>query len=242
MSSANRNMTRNTRHNRGHSRSHSRSHSRNRTHSRSHSRSRNHTVSSLIATAAAANASRAQLESAASMGKHFNIGIDFGGVLSSHDAKIGAQHVNTAIDMPLAIENLLKLKHQGHHLFLISFCGKNRAIETKQSLIDTPIMPGSDMKCASLFEKMYFTPDRKYKKEICEFLNCHFMVDDRSDIQEVVITSECHTIPILFGEEHHPTFIAAKNWDVVTGIISSTPFFDTTIPKKELKKKMVFDI
>ena len=35
----------------------------------------------------------------------FNIGVDFGGVLSLKDTE-GAEHVNTAIDMPFAVENL----------------------------------------------------------------------------------------------------------------------------------------
>ena len=67
----------------------------------------------------------------------FTIGIDFGGVLSQHDSRVApgdASHINTAIDMPNAVESLMALKAEGHHLFLISFCGKSRAIETKASL------------------------------------------------------------------------------------------------------------
>ena len=67
--------------------------------------------------------------------KKFKIGVDFGGVLSIHDSKMtnnsGLEHKNTAINMPFAIDNLKKLKKQGHELYIISFCGKTRAKETK---------------------------------------------------------------------------------------------------------------
>jgi hypothetical protein len=194
---------------------------------------------SSAAVSAAAAAANAYANSAEAMGKSFHIGIDFGGVLSAHDASIGAEHVNTAIDMPLAIENLVRLRQQGHKLYLISFCGKTRAIQTKKSLMETTF-DGKHM-CSDLFEKMYFVKDRKYKRELCEFLKCHFMVDDRTDIQEEVVKSSCHTIPILFGESSHSHFICAPDWNVVSNIVSSTPFFTASCPSVEIKK-MIFDI
>jgi hypothetical protein len=190
----------------------------------------------VIAAAHAANAARNSAEGA---GKVFRIGVDFGGVLSEHDAAIGAEHVNTAIDMPFALENLIRLKQMGHKLYLISFCGKARAIQTKESLMTSMIGPG--MSCADLFEKMYFVKDRSKKREMCEYLKCHFMVDDRTDIQEEVAKSLCHTIPILFGESSHSTFIAAPDWNVVSNIIGSTPYF-TASCSTEFPKKYVFDI
>ena len=81
----------------------------------------------------------------------FKIGIDFGGVLSSKSInQNGAEHINTCIDMPFAIENLLKLKSHGHKLFLISFCGRTRAVETNKSLQNTMI--SENQSCASIFD------------------------------------------------------------------------------------------
>lgn len=156
----------------------------------------------------------------------FNIGVDFGGVLSSKDTK-GAEHVNTCIDMPFAIESLLKLKALGHKLFLISFCGKTRAIETKQSLETTMISESTS--CASLFDAIYFVKDTKFKRPMCEYLNCHFMVDDRDDILLDVQYSACKTIPILFGQRKHNTLTPAFDWNIVTVIIESSPFFTTEL-------------
>lgn len=157
----------------------------------------------------------------------FNIGIDFGGVLSPHNIEICDEHINTVINMPYAFENLLKLKQLGHKLFIISYCGKNRAIETKKSLEETMI--SDTMSYADLFDRIYFVKYRKYKKDICEYLQCHFMVDDRDDIQEEIIRSESHTIPILFGKESHPSFITANDWNDVTHVITSTPYFSTDV-------------
>lgn len=169
----------------------------------------------------------------------FNIGVDFGGVLSPHNVEISAEHVNTVINMPFAVENLLKLKQHGHKLFIISFCGKNKAIETKKSLEETMIM--DNISYADIFDKMYFVKYRKYKKDLCEYLNCHFMVDDREDIQEEVMKSRCSTIPILFGKDSHHSFITANNWNNVTDIILSTPYFSTHLDIPE-PNKMFFNV
>ena len=152
----------------------------------------------------------------------FNIGVDFGGVLSAKDTE-GAEHINTAIDMPFAVDNLLKLKALGHKLFLISFCGKARAIETKRSLETTNIT--EDMTCIALFDDIFFVKDKSFKRQMCEYLNCHFMVDDREDIQFDVQNSSCKTIPILFGQRKHSSLVPAYDWNVVSNIITSTPHF-----------------
>ena len=168
----------------------------------------------------------------------FNIGVDFGGVLSLKDTE-DAEHVNTAIDMPFAVENLLKLKALGHKLFLISFCGKARAIETKQRLESTMVSEG--VSCASLFDEIYFVKDTKFKKSMCEYLNCHFMIDDREDIQFDVQNSACKTIPILFGERKHSSLIPAYDWNIVTNIITSTPYFSTEL-KVDKPTKLFYNI
>lgn len=155
----------------------------------------------------------------------FNIGIDFGGVLSMHDDKNNAEHINTVIDVPNALECLLKLKNDGHKLYLISFCGKTRAIETYQSLALSHI--DNNMCCADLFETIYFVKDRTKKKEICEYLHCHFMIDDRVDILQNIVGCKSNTKPILFGSEHSQ-FISAPDWTNVVNIINTSEYFDST--------------
>ena len=133
----------------------------------------------------------------------FNIGVDFGGVLSVDDTK--SEHRNTTVDMPDAIKSLQILKEAGHRLFLISFCGKSRAIETRKSLEETGIY--------TLFEAMFFTKKPEYKKYICTHVGCHFMIDDNEDVLAGV--AETQTIPILFRVD----------WNSVTSYIISYPFF-----------------
>lgn len=164
----------------------------------------------------------------------FNIGIDFGGVLSLMDTT-GAEHVDTCINMPLAVENLLKLKALGHKLFLISFCGQNRAMETKQSLETTMI--SGNVSCASLFDGIYFVKEKKFKRPMCEYLNCHFMIDDRAGILADVQNSACKTIPILFGHSEHGSLTSASDWNIVTSIIESSPYFSTKLLNTKLKVK-----
>ena len=160
------------------------------------------------------------------MNSSFNIGVDFGGVLSKLDKEEfdkNSEHFNTAIDIPDAIDNILKLKSLGHKLFLISYCGRPRALETKESLDKTVI--SENMMCSDLFEEMYFVKEKAFKKDLCEFLNCQFMIDDRIGIQLNILTSSCKTIPILFGN-HSESVKSAMNWNEVTKIILETPFFD----------------
>lgn len=175
--------------------------------------------------------------------EYFNIGIDFGGVLSSHDNNIGAEHINTLIDVPFACENLLKLKGLGHKLFLISFCGKTRAMETMKSLQTSLIT--DEMPCSDIFDGIYFVKDKKYKKELCEYLNCHFMIDDREDILLNVMNNSCNTIPILFGSEKSiSNFINATDWNYATDKITSTPYFNTflTVNLVDKPTKLIYEI
>ena len=135
-----------------------------------------------------------------------NIGIDFGGVLSIHDEKCDplekGDHVNTSINMPDAIETLLKLKQNGHKLYLISFCGKKRAIETKESL----------SKYQDLFENQFYTKDRTYKGFLCNYLKCDIMIDDRQDVLEKVSENSPFTKNILFN---HPLLGWKEVFDII---------------------------
>lgn len=158
----------------------------------------------------------------------FNIGIDFGGVLSAHDdndSQISAEHKNTSMNIPGAIENLLKLKSIGHKLFLISFCGKARAVETLQKLKST-FVPGSEaMVVADIFDGIYFVKNIAFKREVCEFLKCHFMIDDRVDVLLNFKNDSCVTLPILYGSQSDD-FNSATNWDCVTKLITEREYFD----------------
>lgn len=120
------------------------------------------------------------------------IGIDFGGVLSIHDNKRNSSeigdHINTTIDMPNAIEVLTKLKDDGHSLYLISFCGRNRAIETNESLKEY----------SHLFEGQFYTKNREYKGFVCNYLECDVMIDDRQDVLDSVNKDSNSTKTILF--------------------------------------------
>lgn len=104
------------------------------------------------------------------------IGIDFGGVLSIHDRSHmdGKEHRSTQIDMPYALEALKYLKSQGHQLYLISFCGRSRAIDTLASLKTSGVY--------ELFTAVYFVKDKLYKKDLCRYLGCDVMIDDTRSI------------------------------------------------------------
>lgn len=145
----------------------------------------------------------------------FNIGIDFGGVLSVHD-RGESEHINTSINMPNAQKALETL--QNHNLYLVSFCGKNRAVETHESLVDTGL--------SKLFQKEYYVKDKKFKSDVCKYLGCHFMIDDRIGILDNVKAVNPNIITILFGGEgnSHKT---AKDWNDVLEIINNTPYFQT---------------
>jgi FMN phosphatase YigB (HAD superfamily) len=106
-----------------------------------------------------------------SVQRYLNIGIDFGGVLSIHDSDHthDKQHRNLAINMEGALESLQELKRLGHKLYLISFCGKSRAIETANSIKST---------VPEIFDGLFFVKNKDYKKHICQHLNCDVMIDD----------------------------------------------------------------
>jgi hypothetical protein len=121
-----------------------------------------------------------------------NIGIDFGGVLSVHDKKTtdGSEHKNVCIDMPHSFEALKTLKLAGHKLFLISFCGKTRALETQEAILDQA--PG-------LFDGMYFVKSKDHKKYMCQHLQCDVMIDDTlSILMSIYNHYNDHTIPLIW--------------------------------------------
>lgn len=146
-----------------------------------------------------------------------NIGIDFGGVLSeNHNNTV--EHVNTKINIPNAIESLKKLKNLGNNLFLISYCGEERAKETKQSIIDNNL--------ENIFDGIYFVKKRKYKKYLCNNLNCHIMIDDNNKILKDIKKLNSKIITILFGKEN--------DWIKIINIIISTSYFEISNNKMDI--------
>jgi hypothetical protein len=106
------------------------------------------------------------------------IGIDFGGVLTiynKHHRSEEDEHQSIEINMPGAIDSLIKLKEAGHELYLISYCGARRAIATKRSLLRA--LPRKD-----LFNGLYFVKRTSDKADVCRLLGCDVMIDDKLQI------------------------------------------------------------
>lgn len=143
----------------------------------------------------------------------YNIGIDFGGVLSVHDGG-NTEHKNTCINIPDAINSLSYLKSNGHSLSLISFCGKTRAYETFDSLKNG----GYD----TLFDNQFYVKSTNSKSKICKYSGIHIMIDDRVEILDNVLQNGPNKIiTIWFGtDEKSDSHIVAKNWEQVLEIIS----------------------
>jgi hypothetical protein len=165
--------------------------------------------------------------------KMLRIAVDFGGVLSIHDKESVEQnsngeaksdnngHRSTAINMPDSIESLRLLKDQGHKLFLNSFCGKARALETQK---------GVDEQTPGLFEKLYFVKNKKFKGDVTKFLGCDVMIDDTLEI--LVDMAKSNSCPNLIWFTGDPNFDdktknnvesikEAKSWKQIVELVSS---------------------
>jgi hypothetical protein len=119
---------------------------------------------------------------------NLTIGIDFGGVLSINDCS-DIIHKNVAIDMPDAPEAIIELS-KTCRLFLVSFCGKKRAIETKASLI------GSGL--ANYFSGLYFVKKPEYKSQLTRYLSCDIMIDDTQTVLDNICLYDDNITSILF--------------------------------------------
>lgn len=157
----------------------------------------------------------------------FRIGIDFGGVLSVYKEETDdepAEHMNTELDMPNAINSLETLKELGNDLYLISFCGKKRAIETFNAIEKKNV--------SNLFNEQFYVKSWKYKSSICKFIGCHFMVDDRKDVLDNIRRYNDNVVTILFGsrnvssDENILPHKYAQDWSDVMQIISETAYFE----------------
>ena len=163
-------------------------------------------------------------------GPIFKIGVDFGGVLAKHkkgeDAEKLEEHKNTQIDMPGAIETLKKLKKNGHDLYIVSFCGKKRAIEGKAEIENSGL--------TNVFTEQIYIKNPFKKGDVLLNFGCNFMIDDRLDLLNKIKLVDPDIVTIWFGQkkdDNNKQHICAENWDEVYKIISKTKQFH--VPKVE---------
>jgi hypothetical protein len=134
------------------------------------------------------------------------IAIDFGGVLGvldhSNPKDRTADHFKTDVDMPGAREALAELG-KTHDLVLVSYCGRARAIETRNAI--NRELPG-------VFSKQYFVRRRDFKGFVCTHIGASVMIDDRTDVLKHII-APCQ--PVLFSNW---AALAGKTWSRVEPI------------------------
>jgi hypothetical protein len=158
------------------------------------------------------------------------IGVDFGGVFSVLDGSRNAEHKETTINIPNVIETITKIVNikdtkYNYIFYIISYCGYKRAIETFNAL--RPHL--------HLFEKCYFVKDRMYKSELCKYLGCHIMIDDRKDILDNIIKTNSYITTILFNNYKCYYHKSIDNWnDIYNYVIKYIP--------KEIKPDKKIDI
>jgi hypothetical protein len=157
------------------------------------------------------------------MAAHLKIGIDYGGVLCSTGSYIETDDTeyNTEINIEGALLALTDLKLQGHDLYLISFCGRHRAEETRH-IINT--------RYPNLFTELYFVTKKSNKAGIIDYLGCDVMIDDRIEILQNIHRHIPSTQCIWFiGDpafERDQTYTQdfaltiTKSWSEVTTCIS----------------------
>lgn len=145
------------------------------------------------------------------------VAVDVGGVLSQHDkGYTGAEHVNTAIDMPKALETLEALSKitivdstgktvPKYKIMILSFCGYRRAVQTAESLRKYP----------EIFKDMYFVKDRNYKGYLCKHFGCDIMIDDRKDVLIEVRKCSPKTAQYHFAGYSGSKFTRVADWDEV---------------------------
>jgi hypothetical protein len=151
------------------------------------------------------------------------IGIDFGGVLSVDDALLPASpHINTRIDMPGAYEAIVELS-KDHKLFLISFCGKRRAMETKASIQSSGL--------AKHFAGLYFVKHPDYKSQLTRYLGCDAMIDDRVDVLDNIRVYDNKIHTLLFNNPAPSSHIPTPGWGDVLSLIPNLT--DTSIMRDE---------
>jgi hypothetical protein len=80
---------------------------------------------------------------------------------------------------------------------------------------------------SNLFTALYFVKGKPYKNQLCQFLGCHFMIDDNVEILDNIKMHNSKIITILFDGTEHPIHKCVKNWNEVLQIINETEYFDS---------------
>jgi len=105
------------------------------------------------------------------------IGIDCGGVLFPTNTKFeggGEDTTQTEEWMPGALQSLDTLRKLGHELFVVSFCGKRRALETREKLLEVKdVIPP---------EHVFIVKDKLKKGTVCRNEGIQVLIDDRQDV------------------------------------------------------------
>ena len=142
------------------------------------------------------------------------------------------EHKNSTIDMPGAVETLKKLKSKGHKLYIVSFCGKARAIGGKEEVAKK----GLD----DVFTEQIYINNPYEKGTVLKNYGCNFMVDDRIDLLNFIRKKNPYVKTILFGQKNDKCIgtehICAETWDNVYKIINSSPAFNSPIIKSDFTK------
>lgn len=169
------------------------------------------------------------------------IAVDFGGVLSasSGDYEDGKNEAIVPINIEDALESLLFLKKEGHELYLVSFCGKKRAEQTRSYLETT---------YPDIFTELYFVKSTKFKSAICSYIKADVMIDDRLDILNSINELQTHRIHFVGDPNRVSTWIdfdftgfTAKDWIAVVVIIKALePLNRFGTPQKVDLKKMYY--
>ncbi len=155
------------------------------------------------------------------------IGLDFGGVLSILSNSRAAEHIDTNINMPDAVDVLKDLLDptvttRTYKFKIVSFCGYPRALQTLEALKAFP----------DLFSEIYFVKDRAFKGDLCKYLGCHIMVDDRREILDNVRRMNPRITTVLFGKKGYP-HKSVQNWNELYDLIDKYKFVsivpDTTV-------------
>lgn len=156
----------------------------------------------------------------------FRIGVDFGGVLAKHtregeeDEKVIKEHKDTHINMPGAVKYLRKLKDKGHHLYIISFCGKKRALEGRAAIEENGL--------SDVFDEQIYINNAYKKGHVVSSFGCNFMIDDRLELLNSIKIQYPFVQTILFGKTREQTplpHLNAETWEDVYNLITKTPQF-----------------
>ena len=142
------------------------------------------------------------------------IAVDFGGVCSAAGGEYEERDEDGVemINVPHCAETIRQLKDLGHRVILVSFCGRRRAVATRDYL---------ETKMSGLFDQLFFVKKREYKKAICARYGVDVLIDDNADILRSL---EAPTVGILFTYEKPETrddsMLIAKSWHHVPILIS----------------------